>query len=181
MIKTRLRKIATLILTATLFFSGNVITAAAQEQTGTEMQEEIVMPQIIGDSVVIFDNGTEKWSIKLISEQESKTRATNRVAEKVYVFEHEVFFVTVDAFKVTLRCDWTEDGDNSKINNLHGEYEILNSLFSCEWIGSSALETSHSLDLKGSYKFGDDMQIRFSANILYNTPMSIYFATYHIL
>lgn len=131
--------------------------------------------------MVIFDNGTEKWSVKLISEQDSKTKGTDRVAWKIYIFEHEVLFVTVEAFKVGLRCDWIEDGDNSIITDFQGEISEVHSLFSCEWIGSNDLGTSYALDLKASYKFGDDMKIRFTANIMFNNPISIYFSTYHIL
>ncbi len=75
------------------------------------------------------------------------------------------FGIKSDAYKVTMTCNWTKDGTNSKINVLHGEYEVIKSGFSCEWTDSSYGEACCWLDLRASYG-GGHMDTRFTAMLL---------------
>ncbi len=98
-----------------------------------------------------FEDGTALY-VTLISDTNSDpmTRATSKVTSKSWMFQTvNVFGVKVDAFKVAMKCYWTEDGSDSEIQTLNGTYTIYDSSFTCSWDedNASANPTYHALPL----------------------------------
>lgn len=55
------------------------------------------------------------------------------------------------AFTVTLKCNWDNDGDSSKITNLMGTYTVWEKSFRCSWNGDTYVSDGyHQLHLEVS-------------------------------
>lgn len=77
------------------------------------------------------------------------------------------------AFTVTLKCNWDNDGKNSKIANLIGTYTVWNNSFECKWTGENySLDGYHALPSNVSRYFDNYLYI-FDAllNTLFGDPV----------
>lgn len=177
-----MKKMQTCILSLALIvatMAGNVINVMAKEQTQTAAQHTTdsyqpvksmlyVTPQNVGETVILHSDENGTLSVTLDSYcSGSKSRSSNTQEDvAVYTFTHtNILGVTSDAYRVTMTCNWENNGSDSKINKLSGVYEIINSSFSCEWTNSSYTEYFCYLDLRAT-KGSTYADIRFTALLL---------------
>lgn len=103
----------------------------------------------------------------LVSSTKSKTRSVAEVNTNSYVFTYtNIWNVTYELFKVTMTCEWINDGYDSKINVLTGVYEIIKDGCWCEWTDSYYCETNSWLEMIGYRNISSYMEIRFVATLV---------------
>lgn len=177
-----MKKIRTCILSLALVFAtlvGDAINVTAKEQAQTASQFNMdscrtvqstlyVTSQNVGETVILYSDENGTLSVTLDSYcAGSKSRSSNTQEDvAVYTFTHtNILGITYNAYKVTMTCNWENNGFDSKINKLSGIYEIINSSFSCEWTDSSYTEYFCYLDLKAT-KGSTYANMRFTAMLL---------------
>ena len=95
--------------------------------------------QNVGDTCILMEDEDGIVYIELVDKRETVSndvsRGVNRVTTATdYDFKYKNWLgqekvgVTISAY-----AEWIEDGYNSKITNLHGDYVVKNSSCSCVW------------------------------------------------
>ena len=174
--RTKKRFVSFLCFFVLLF--GNVTGVYAKEQTDNVVCKEQteaesytqsriqVCAQNVGETIILKEDENGTFSVTLIS-YDTNSNARSSVQENVatFIFQYtNILGIKSDAYKVIMTCNWNKDGVNSKINSLHGTYEIIKSGFSCEWVDSSYTEYFCWLELKATYG-SSQMNTTFSATL----------------
>ena len=164
--------IASFLLIFVMFLSNEAKVQAEEPETYFPVKNASASVQSImhisadnvGNTMILGEDENGTLSITLVSyDSSSNARASEQKDVAVFIFQHtNILGIKSDAYKVTLTCDWTKDGTNSKINVLHGVYEIIKSGYSCEWTDSFYTEGHCWLDLRATYGSGY-MDTRFTA------------------
>lgn len=105
----------------------------------------------VGDTKVIYQDENYTLYVELLDCQENNvTRASAEQKKHTYGFtEEDIWGNKETVFEVTITCYWTKDGENSKIDKLHGDYtNYKTSKYELTWTDSTYTETACALYLK---------------------------------
>lgn len=160
--------------------NANVIVCT-EEQAGEITYEDIkddliALPENVGETKVVACDEEGVLTVTLLDSTESNTRSTSKVSKKTYGFQYTTVLGEKKlAYEVYLTCNWTEDGENSKINSFNGEYKEIDGGYSCEWTDSSYTENLCMLELKVSKTGVGTGYYRFTAYLTVNEDKYINF------
>lgn len=119
--------------------------------------EELMTRDINTDEPILIEESSLGNLYMIITDDnEATTFATDKTIKRTITYYQEILGIKNELFKIHLTCNWTSDGSNSYIKNLHGAYEILAMGVSCSWDSNYTKWNSMSctLGLDYSYNFG---------------------------
>lgn len=94
--------------------------------------------QDVGDTHILMEDESGVLSIELTDESETVSNITRAGTTKETSKSYTVYYTTLlggkkAAVEITATATWISNGANSYIQNLHGEYSVKNSDYSCAW------------------------------------------------
>lgn len=143
---------------------------SCNDETATYNHGELLevkdLPQSIGESIKIGEDENGELWVTLTDKTQNITRSSTLTDVHTYLFTYTDFFgKEKDGFKVRLECDWVKAGEDSRIIELRGSYEVIASVFSCEWSDSSYSQCVCWLELDVT-KSGETNTLRFIASVV---------------
>lgn len=146
LVSTFLSIVMLFALTAPAFATESNSTATADScTTTTETQSQIIPRNIqsfnlqnVGDTQILTEDEEGVLFIELTDEHETVSNVARagitREVERNYTIYHKNWLGNQEAVvEVTAKVTWIDNGANSYIQNLHGEYNVKNDDFSCVW------------------------------------------------
>lgn len=122
---------------------------------GTELKD--------GDVIILEKSPIESLYITVEDNSANMPRATFLSTTRTITFTRSILGIQQKLFKVTLTCDWTKDGENSRIRKFQGQYETLALGVTCSWdknyckygplISTLCLDFTYDFGLKSSFVF----------------------------
>lgn len=132
----------------------------------SDLLEAQELPQNIGESIKIGEDENGELWVTLTDKTQNITRSNTLTDAHTYLFTYTDFWgKEKDGFKVRLECDWVKAGEDSHIIELRGSYEVIASVFSCEWSDSSYSQCVCWLELDVT-KSGETYTLRFIASVV---------------
>lgn len=163
--------------------SVNAETISCNEKNEQQIMYEkmtsksIVLPENVGETKIVEQDEYGTLTVTLVESWESKARGTDKTARHAYSFQYTTILgVKEEAYTVSLTCNWTEDGEDSKINNLQGTYQEIAGGYSCEWTDSTYGTNHCMLELKVSKAGVGTGYYVFSAILSFGNPKKITFS-----
>lgn len=133
-------------LTVPAFAAENNSSAASDSYTATAETQPKMMPrsfhsfnlQNVGDTCILMEDEEGVLFIELTGEYEtvsniSRAGTTVDTTKSYNVYYKNWLGSKKVAVEITAAATWIDNGANSYIKNLHGEYSIKNDDYSCAW------------------------------------------------
>lgn len=138
-------------------------SAVAPPQTSNEIDQNRSVLQV-GESIVWGQMGNETLSIKLVESSVAPTRGMARSTSQIYDLQSKTIFgIDKTLVRVTMTCNWYEDGKDSYISSLNGSYTKLDSAVTCLWEESHYTTSTYVNKSLSVYYNGNSAYVIFDA------------------
>ena len=152
--------------TNNIYENSNTITLTSDIMTEEDLAFfEFIMSTELkdGDIIILEKSPIESLYITVEDNSANMPRATFLSTTRTLTFTRSILGIQQKLFKVTLTCDWTKDGENSRIRKFQGQYETLALGVTCSWdenyckygslISTLCLDFTYDFGLKSSFVF----------------------------